>query len=171
MNVGGFVNGKAQQPLPPAFVDHEAELYKFQKDCQALMNKILDLFAFGIEVYHPRPSNHLLNNDYFKSTRNWKAQSGSPIATAQNRAHALSAFSITHLFPQTQISNPQLIFEQELTLTTVLSLFSSKDQGNRVSRLSHRPLELPKETMAQLQHGLPFLSSRLAQKTTPVLRS
>jgi len=50
MNVGGFVDGKAQQPLPSVFVDNEAELYKFQKDCQTLMNKILDLFAIGIEV-------------------------------------------------------------------------------------------------------------------------
>ena len=50
MNLGGFLDGKAQQPLPPAFVDHEAELYAFQKDCQSLMNKILDLFAIGLEV-------------------------------------------------------------------------------------------------------------------------
>ena len=50
MNLGGFLDGKAQQPLPPAFVDHEPELYAFQKDCQSLMNKILDLFAIGLEV-------------------------------------------------------------------------------------------------------------------------
>jgi isopenicillin N synthase-like dioxygenase len=61
MNVGGFVDGKAQQPLPPAFVGHEAELYKFQKDCQTLMNKILDLFAIGIEVQTSEFSEHLFS--------------------------------------------------------------------------------------------------------------
>jgi hypothetical protein len=50
MNLGGFLDGKAQQPLPPAFIDHEPELYAFQKYCQNLMNKILDLFAIGLEV-------------------------------------------------------------------------------------------------------------------------
>jgi len=171
MNVGGFVGGKAQQQLPPALVEHEAELYKFQKDCQTLLNKILDLFAIGIVVHRPRPSNQLPNINSFRSTPKRKARSGSPIDTAQNRAHALSASSITHLFPQIQNTNPRLIFEQALTQTTVLSRFSSKDQGNQVSRSSHPPLEPPKKTTAQLQHGLLFLFSRLALKTTPVLRS
>ncbi len=56
MNLGGFVDGKAQQTLPPAFTDFEAELYKFQKDCQSLMNKILDLFAIGLKVHTPSSS-------------------------------------------------------------------------------------------------------------------
>jgi isopenicillin N synthase-like dioxygenase len=50
MNLGGFLDRKAQQPLPPAFINHEPELYAFQKSCQTLMNKILDLFAVGLEV-------------------------------------------------------------------------------------------------------------------------
>jgi isopenicillin N synthase-like dioxygenase len=59
MNLGGFLDGKAQQLLPPAFIDHEPELYAFQKNCQDLMNKILDLFAIGLEVRlqnYPEPS-------------------------------------------------------------------------------------------------------------------
>jgi isopenicillin N synthase-like dioxygenase len=50
MNLGGFLDGKSQQPLPPVFKDHEPELYAFQKYCQTMMNKILDLFAVGLEV-------------------------------------------------------------------------------------------------------------------------
>jgi isopenicillin N synthase-like dioxygenase len=50
MNLGEFVAGKAQQPLPRSFQDHEAELDKFQKYCHNLMLKILDLFAIGLEV-------------------------------------------------------------------------------------------------------------------------
>ncbi|KAN0098297.1 oxidoreductase-like protein [Hyaloscypha variabilis] len=62
MNLGGFLDGKAQQPLPPAFVDHEAELYAFQKDCQSLMNKILDLFAIGLEVNSPTEGSKYFSN-------------------------------------------------------------------------------------------------------------
>jgi hypothetical protein len=51
MNLGGFLDAKAQQPLPPVFEDHEPELYAFQKYCQTMMNKILDLFAVGLEVH------------------------------------------------------------------------------------------------------------------------
>jgi isopenicillin N synthase-like dioxygenase len=59
MNLGGFLDGKAQQPLPPVLIDHEPELYAFQKYCHNLMNKILDLFAIGLEVRflnYPRAS-------------------------------------------------------------------------------------------------------------------
>lgn len=50
MNLGEFINGKAQQPLPPVFASREAELDQFQKYCQSLMLKILTLFAIGLEV-------------------------------------------------------------------------------------------------------------------------
>jgi len=50
MNFGEFVNGKAQQPLPPALVDHEAELNSFQDYCYHLCLKILTLFAIGLDV-------------------------------------------------------------------------------------------------------------------------
>ncbi len=50
MNLGEFIDGKAQQPLPPSFVDREAELNKFQQYCHSLMLKILVLFAIGLEV-------------------------------------------------------------------------------------------------------------------------
>ena len=50
INLGEFDNGKAQQPLPRAFADHEADLDKFQKYCHSMMQKILTLFAIGLEV-------------------------------------------------------------------------------------------------------------------------
>ncbi|CZR65177.1 related to gibberellin 20-oxidase [Phialocephala subalpina] len=50
MNLGEFINGYAQQPLPPVFAPREAELDRFQKYCQSLMLKILTLFAIGLEV-------------------------------------------------------------------------------------------------------------------------
>jgi hypothetical protein len=52
MNFGEFVEGKAQQPLPPALVNHEAELGEFQKYCHAMMMKILTLFAIGLKVLY-----------------------------------------------------------------------------------------------------------------------
>ncbi|TVY55659.1 UPF0676 protein [Lachnellula cervina] len=50
MNLGEFVQGKAQQPLPPAFTDNEADLDAFQKYCHAMMMKILTLFAIGLQI-------------------------------------------------------------------------------------------------------------------------
>ncbi|KUJ09983.1 Clavaminate synthase-like protein [Mollisia scopiformis] len=50
MNLGEFVDGKAQQPLPPSFAAREAEIDQFQKYCHGLMIKILVLFAIGLEV-------------------------------------------------------------------------------------------------------------------------
>jgi hypothetical protein len=50
MNLGEFVDGRAQQPLPAAFAGHEQELDQFQKYCHCLMSKILVLFGIGLEV-------------------------------------------------------------------------------------------------------------------------
>ncbi|KAL2075289.1 hypothetical protein VTL71DRAFT_232 [Oculimacula yallundae] len=49
-NLAEFVHGKAQQPLPPAFTPHEEQLDKFHKYCHNMMEKILVLFAIGLEV-------------------------------------------------------------------------------------------------------------------------
>ncbi|KAJ5050470.1 uncharacterized protein L3040_002353 [Drepanopeziza brunnea f. sp. 'multigermtubi'] len=50
MNLGEFVDGRAQQPLPAAFAGHEQELDQFQKYCHCLMSKILVLFGIGLEI-------------------------------------------------------------------------------------------------------------------------
>ncbi|KAH7418988.1 oxidoreductase-like protein [Cadophora sp. MPI-SDFR-AT-0126] len=49
-NLAEFINGEPQQPLPPTFVPHEKQLDTFHKYCHSLMEKILVLFAIGIEV-------------------------------------------------------------------------------------------------------------------------
>ncbi|CZS94469.1 hypothetical protein WAI453_008067 [Rhynchosporium graminicola] len=49
-NLAEFFNGKAQQPLPPAFEPHEERLDRFQNYCHDLMGKILVLFAIGLKV-------------------------------------------------------------------------------------------------------------------------
>ncbi|KAL3423402.1 2og-fe oxygenase [Phlyctema vagabunda] len=49
MNFGEFLNGKAQQPLPPALVDHESDIKEFEDYCYDLCLKILTLFAVGLE--------------------------------------------------------------------------------------------------------------------------
>lgn len=53
MNFGEFVNGKAQQPLPPSLEDHEAEIYDFQTHCNNLLLRLLKLFAIGLKVILP----------------------------------------------------------------------------------------------------------------------
>ncbi|EKD19968.1 hypothetical protein MBM_01920 [Drepanopeziza brunnea f. sp. 'multigermtubi' MB_m1] len=55
MNLGEFVDGRAQQPLPAAFAGHEQELDQFQKYCHCLMSKILVLFGIGLEVLSLMP--------------------------------------------------------------------------------------------------------------------
>lgn len=103
MNLGGFLNEKAQQPLPPAFLPHEAELYSFQKSCQTLMNKILDLFAIGLEVLLPSLSLPLQTRltPQYRSPPQPKAQNGSRTVTGQNQHPALYDFYTTHLSPET----------------------------------------------------------------------
>lgn len=49
-NLGEFIGGKAQQPLPPAFVGHEPELSAFSAGCYALCGQILKLIAMGLEI-------------------------------------------------------------------------------------------------------------------------
>ncbi|KAK0124213.1 hypothetical protein ONS95_009192 [Cadophora gregata] len=51
-NLAEFIKGQPQQPLPPAFAPHEQQLDTFHKYCHSLMERILALFAIGIEVDH-----------------------------------------------------------------------------------------------------------------------
>ncbi|TGO73711.1 hypothetical protein BELL_0338g00100 [Botrytis elliptica] len=48
--VRDFVNGKAEQPLPPSLSPHESELNEFQLYCHKLCLKLLTLFAIGLEI-------------------------------------------------------------------------------------------------------------------------
>ena len=50
MNFGEFVEGKAQQPLPPVLQSHEADIDQFSTYCHDLIVKILTLFAIGLKV-------------------------------------------------------------------------------------------------------------------------
>ncbi|ESZ94874.1 hypothetical protein SBOR_4750 [Sclerotinia borealis F-4128] len=49
-NLGDFVDGKAEQPLPPSLSPHETELNEFQLYCHKLCLKLLTLFAIGLEI-------------------------------------------------------------------------------------------------------------------------
>lgn len=49
-NFGEFKDGKAQQPLPPAFIPHESDLDAFSDYCHNMCVKILRLFALGLQV-------------------------------------------------------------------------------------------------------------------------
>lgn len=49
-NLGEFKDGKAQQPLPDSFVDHEVELNEFQYLCHKLCLRLLRLFAIALNV-------------------------------------------------------------------------------------------------------------------------
>ncbi|KAF2452639.1 hypothetical protein BDY21DRAFT_405245 [Lineolata rhizophorae] len=49
-NVGEFVNGKAQQPLPTPVASREGDIGRFADRCHDLCNKILELFAIGLEI-------------------------------------------------------------------------------------------------------------------------
>lgn len=50
MNFGEFKDGKAQQPIPPALVPYEGELYNFSELCNKTCSRILKLMALGLEV-------------------------------------------------------------------------------------------------------------------------
>lgn len=50
MNFGEFKDGKAQQPLPPSFAAHEAELGRFMELCNRTCARVLELLALGLGV-------------------------------------------------------------------------------------------------------------------------
>ena len=49
-NIGEFVNGLAQQPLPETLKTHESDLGHFTGLCYDLCSKLLRLFAIGLKV-------------------------------------------------------------------------------------------------------------------------
>ncbi|KAI4233948.1 MAG: hypothetical protein LQ349_004095 [Xanthoria aureola] len=49
-NFGEFVNGKAQQPMPPSLAQQEAEINDFADRCRGLCMQLLRLFALGLKI-------------------------------------------------------------------------------------------------------------------------
>ncbi|KAI4284861.1 MAG: hypothetical protein L6R38_001126 [Xanthoria sp. 2 TBL-2021] len=49
-NFGEFVNGKAQQPIPPSLAHKEAEIGDFADRCSGLCMQLLRLFALGLKI-------------------------------------------------------------------------------------------------------------------------
>lgn len=49
-NIGEFVDGKADQPLPATIQSREDEIARFFSNCHKLCNQILKLFAVALEV-------------------------------------------------------------------------------------------------------------------------
>lgn len=49
-NFGEFVNGKAQQPLPPTIVANESQISDFADSCRNLCRKLLHLLGIGLGV-------------------------------------------------------------------------------------------------------------------------
>jgi len=45
-----FKDGKAQQPLPPPLLENQAELDEFWKHCVKLCQRVLELFATGLQI-------------------------------------------------------------------------------------------------------------------------
>ncbi|KAH8887362.1 Clavaminate synthase-like protein, partial [Thozetella sp. PMI_491] len=52
-NFGEFVNGKAQQPIPPTIADQEANLATFRDLCYEMCLKINTLLGIGLDVNPP----------------------------------------------------------------------------------------------------------------------
>jgi isopenicillin N synthase-like dioxygenase len=53
-NMGEFVNGKPQQTMPRFLEPHIDELYAFERTCQQVCNRVLDMLALGLEVEEPK---------------------------------------------------------------------------------------------------------------------
>ncbi|KAF2762883.1 Clavaminate synthase-like protein [Pseudovirgaria hyperparasitica] len=49
-NLGEFVNGKADQPLPPPLAREESRIGQFADQCHELCNQILRLFARALDI-------------------------------------------------------------------------------------------------------------------------
>ncbi|RKF55461.1 UPF0676 protein [Golovinomyces cichoracearum] len=50
INIGHFIDGKPQQPIPNVFLGHEKDINQFQIFCQRLTLKLLTLFAQGLDI-------------------------------------------------------------------------------------------------------------------------
>lgn len=49
-NFGEFIDGKAQQPLPPTITSDEPQISAFADSCHDLCRKILHLLGVGLGV-------------------------------------------------------------------------------------------------------------------------
>lgn len=131
MNLGEFVDGKAQQPLPKSLIDHEAELDKFQKYCHSLMLKILVLFAIGLEVNRPYPIT--FSPHFSRLMKSLAAQIGfPPVIAVQAQVDAPSGSSTTLQSHPEPITNPPWTSEPVPILTTDLSLSSFSERASLV---------------------------------------
>jgi hypothetical protein len=107
MNLGEFVNGKAQQPLPTTFIKHERELDEFQKYCHSLMLKILDLFAIGLEVCYQQSINNKTLLTIHRLMRSSVGGTGFHLAiVGLTPVDALCGSFITPQYPQEPTTNP-----------------------------------------------------------------
>lgn len=52
-NMGEFLNGKPQQPMPQSLEAHVDELAEFERTCKNVSDRILDLLGLGLEVEEP----------------------------------------------------------------------------------------------------------------------
>jgi hypothetical protein len=59
-NFGEFVNGKAQQPLPPTIAGDEPQIQAFADSCHKLCKKLLHLLGIGLGVSGSLSKNQLL---------------------------------------------------------------------------------------------------------------
>ncbi|KAH0602670.1 uncharacterized protein H6S33_008320 [Morchella sextelata] len=71
-NFGEFKDGKAQQPMPAALSEHEAELSEFADLCHSLCLKLLRLFAIALKIDHSEGG-----EDWFTSRHSDNGPSGS----------------------------------------------------------------------------------------------
>ena len=55
MNFGEFVDGRPNQPIPPALLGHEAELAQFFDLCRGVCLQLYRLFAMALEVGRKAP--------------------------------------------------------------------------------------------------------------------
>ncbi|KAK3081585.1 hypothetical protein LTS18_005104 [Coniosporium uncinatum] len=49
-NIGEYVDGKADQPLPAPLIPAETQIGRFQEQCHRLCNQVLEVFAQGLEI-------------------------------------------------------------------------------------------------------------------------
>ena len=52
-NIGEFIAGRPQQPMPKFLESHITELAEFERTCKLTCDRVLDLLALGLEVEEP----------------------------------------------------------------------------------------------------------------------
>jgi hypothetical protein len=158
-NIGEFLHGKAQQPLPPSLQPHEADLASFEQYCRTLCLKLLTLFGIGLEVrsyFLPLSSLVILSKQLTRSP----PIPGSHLAIPAAQQEAFSAYSTIPLFLPLRISLLRSICVQEHTAIMALLRSSFNDQANQAYRSFPMPL-LPSN-----QSGNLSLYPLRPQKTT-----